>query len=122
MRFMMALVAIFSGYALGLGETNCSNAQASLRRVEKEIWGANLVTFIVHGEEFQEEDLDIKVAPGSKRVLERRVANTGGHETAAFKVEVSRRDGKPFRTEGSQEVLKVVDNVLCYTWWNNAID
>lgn len=113
---MLSQFVIFvSGFALAtsafaLTETNCSNADGTLMRSEKEIWGANLVDWKLNGNLIESDE--IQVDEGSKMILEsqRVFSGFGGRkQISTFAMKVMLASGK-------------TDFVICSSWQDEAID
>lgn len=102
------VLAMAGSQAFALHETNCSNADGSIKRVEKEIWGANPVVYTVDGQVVSADK--VTMDESTKSVLvgqDTRGRAGGGREiyTILMKVENGREDF-----------------VICNSWWNSAID
>ncbi len=110
--------------SFALHELNCSTATGSFRRVEKEIWGVNAVSYFVNGTEVVVDELVIQTKPRSKRVL--ASTNSVGYkaETYVEKVTVSRKNGSALPSSEGRDIgqMKLVDWSLCHSWWNSALD
>lgn len=95
---------VFALYSL-----NCSNATGSLKRVEKEIWGKNLIEWYLNGNLFRiaSEKYD------EKKILSLRESKFYRHEVFAAKVALF-----PAKTNADQ----VVDFVICESNSNDGRD
>jgi hypothetical protein len=124
----VALLSFSATSAFALGETNCSNEDGSIQRVEEEIWGANPVYWSIDGTRFRvtsrrQQDLSpaelrlsvAEVFDESTRVVLESSTEPAGlrthHEKYQIEVDLVTAD-------------RVLENVLvtCVSWSNAAID
>lgn len=103
------LLLSFSTTALSLGEVNCSDAHGKLRRVEKEIWGANQISWYYEDAELSPDGPFSIEADFDNRV---QVFGTEDNGHYIMDVNVHFKDGSP----------SVNLKVLCEAWRNGAID
>lgn len=68
-KWILTLAAAVMGITLAtpalgaMGTTECASADGSVRRVEKEVWGANQVEWSYQGKKLSEEQIHIAADP-----------------------------------------------------------
>lgn len=115
MKKLFLVLASMSAFALH--ETNCSNSDGSMKRVEKEVWGANPISFYLNGEKIFSKDYDITLDDSTKTTLLTRQIPNGVAETYSIEMTFTKLASDP--SEGNTTVK---DMVICTTWRNNFID
>lgn len=108
-KFLSVLAALsLSTAGLSLGELNCSDAKGELKRVEREIWGANDIAWYWQGERLgPKSPVTIQM---SDDVIQIYGDETNGQYVAD--VQVRFNDGRSSETR----------TVICEAWRNDAID
>ena len=105
---------MINGSAFALGEQNCSDARGSLKRVEKEIWGANLVHWELDGEEifgFHSVQLaEVELDPIVTMI-------SGNEQNGTFVTKA-----KVTFVSGQKAGKTLTRRVICEVWSNNALD
>lgn len=104
------------GQALAIGTTLCSNAEGTIKRIEREIWGANPISWSIHGVEVDRQD--VVVERHSTKLLHREItfdSPLGEKKIESFVMKIS------FPVGGESE--RDSDFVICRTVeYPNAID
>ena len=106
----IAAFSLLSSTAFGLSETHCSNADGSIKRVEQEIWGTNLVEWSMDGQKLAGDEIVMLAETEVSLSVEKSLPNTGmddSIETFAVKVMLP---------SGDQAF------VICRRWENSAVD
>lgn len=96
---------------MALGELNCTNAERTLIREEKEIWGANPINYYVDG---VKTTITKEHFYKNTKVIHVSIINTkegSGEEIFTIRMTITKEDGN-----------KVSDFVLCRKWWDQNID
>lgn len=126
MKIILSLATLLAFPALALQSTQCSSTDGGIRRVEREVWGANPVYYVVNGQQNLLQDLVLKES--NLKILE----NTGTPEgprgqrvVYRVDVELSRKDGGMVGPgPNGQEIALVVvkGRLICESVINNARD
>lgn len=121
---LLLLTLMISTNANALGELNCSNADGSVKRVEKEIWGANPVTWTAGGIEWSRSQFSEEFDSASKKILSTKETKNKevveeSEEIYAVKVKLTTSD-LSFKPDPKE----VIHNewVICRNWENIAKD
>lgn len=109
-KFLPVLwLILLSTTGLSLGETNCSDALGELRRVEKEIWGANDIRWYYKDMELK-PDSPIWLDGTDDSIVQ--VSGVEGNGTYYMDITVHFASGE----------APITKTVLCESWSNSAID
>lgn len=121
-------IVCLSTSAFALHETNCSNATGTIKRVEREFWGRNPISWIYNGDvvwsnNFPPKDniAQVNLLHSTKQTLSQTVDNerndnlSSTEETYIIKVKITFKSG-------ANKDKTFEDYVICRAWQNSALD
>lgn len=81
-----------SSSAWAIGSTQCSNAEGSIARVEKEIWGANPVHWLINGEQLEDQSVTVDQTTVKQLSLEISIDDLGEKQVETTVMKISFRN------------------------------